>query len=514
MSCSFLPAPLFAAESGSKSDIRTAQSTKSVKLAADAPVAEVPIAFAPKSALGELHVDGGTVVFNTSTGTYAINGSIQPGVARGVSLGVPVEGLEDGEAPGVMVFDFLSIHLGPGVVVSVEGDGALILTSGDSAYLGATVDLKGGSGEAGAVDAGGGGGGGGGFHIFAGGDLQFAGSIDVGGGDGGTGAQVAGIPFGGGGGLARGGGSRGGKGSYAFAGGNGGNGGDGNPVLNRLGRKVGNLRGGGGGGGGGYSGLGGNGAAAGGAAGGNGAAGKCPAAAAGGVGGQGGRLGVVFGGKGGNGGAAPNGGVGGNGGNGSPNGGGGGGGGGGGDRCVRLPFFGPVPIPAKGGQGGRGGGGGSTGEPGTPQPKKAAAPQVRMALSSDEPPAMVGGGGGGGSVVLGSQTGLLTLSGTIRTEGGAGAEEAGSSGALTLIAAEGRLLIEPNASFNGSEPLAGGAEVTAQFPYSEYLPTGGGGGGGAGGPGQVIFYEEEPCPPGTATDGLIPICIIEGPVEF
>ncbi|UFP93905.1 hypothetical protein [Gloeobacter morelensis] len=522
MSCSFQPAPLFAAEIGLKSEIHSVQSTKSVKLAADAPVAELPIAFAPKSALGELNVDGGTIVFNTSNGTYSINGTIQPGVARGVDLGVPVEGLEEGEVPGVTVFDFLSINLAPGVVVSAEGAGVLILTSGGSAYLGATIDLKGGVGEAGAVDAGGGGGGGGGgLHIFATGDLQFAGSIDAGGGNGGAGAQVAGIPFGGGGGIARGGGSRGGKGNYAFAGGNGGAGGAGAPVLNRLGRVVGNLRGGGGGGGGGYSGGGGNGAAAGGAAGGNGAAGRCKAAAAGGAGGAGGVLGVVFGGRGGNGGAAPNGGVGARGGAGSANGGGGGGGGGGGDKCerivIRIPPGPPVPIvvpiPARGGPGGAGGGGGSQGSPGRPVPR-AAATQARVALSSEEPPVMVGGGGGGGSVVLGSQTGLLTLSGSIRTGGGAGAEETGGSGALTLIAADGRLLIEPNASFNGSEPLAGGTEVTTQFPYSEYLPTGGGGGGGAGGPGQVIFYEEEPCLPGTATDGLTPICVIEEPVEF
>jgi hypothetical protein len=329
-----------------------------------------------------------------------------------------------------MVFDFLNIHLAPGVVMSVEGDGVLILTSGASAYLGATVDLKGGTGEAGAVDAGGGGGGGGGFHVFATGDLQFVGSIDVGGGDGGAGAQVAGIPFGGGGGLARGGGSRGGKGSYAFAGGNGGAGGAGNVVRNGRGRIIGNF------------------------------------------------------------------------------------GGGGGDRCVRLPFFGPIPIPTRGGQGGAGGGGADRGGPGAPQPRPAAKAQARAVLSFDELPSMVGGGGGGGSVVLGSQTGLLTVGGSINTVGGAGVEETGDSGALTLIAAEGSLLVEPGASFNGSDPLAGGAEVTAQFPYAEYLPRGGGGGGGAGGPGQVIYYEEEPCPPGTATDGLIPICIIEEPVQF
>ncbi|AGY56843.1 hypothetical protein [Gloeobacter kilaueensis] len=478
--------------------VRSPLRTQSV----DGPVAVLPVSFAPESALGELNVSSGTISFDTSTGTYSINGLLQPGVARAVPLSVVVPGIEPGETPAVFVYDFSNIYIAPGVTVTASGDGAVILTSGNTAYLGGTFALNGQPGQAGGENASGGGGAGGGvLHVFAKGDLELAGSIDVSGGSGGASSQPLGTKMGGFGGVARAGGAAGGKGSYAFAGGKGGDGGAGLPIRNGRGRIIGNAGGGGGGGGGGYAGAAGNGAVFGGAAGGVGAAGKCPAAVAGGAGGAGGVLGASAGGRGGAGGAAPNGGVGGKGNAGNAFGGGGGGGGGGGDKCVRIilpipPGFPPipidVPIPAKGGAGGAGGGGGTPGQPGQPQPK---ANRVARAALNSTTPELTGGGGGGGAVALGSETGVLTFGGQVVSTGGLSAEDVGGTGSLLLIAGDStRLNVLPGAQYNGQDPLTNGAEFTSSLSLSDYFPSGGGGGGGAGGPGEIIYYSDDlPC---------------------
>jgi len=454
--------------------------------------------------LGALNVTSGTVVFNTdfsdeiNGGTYAINGVMQAGTAREVTLPQDSGGVVHAPAT-IFVFDFTGITLGTSVDVSVAGASGLVLLASDTANISARFNLSGSNGQEGGNDAGGGGGAGGGvLSIFSEGDLTFTGVALLNGGGGGLSYQMGGSSFGGSGGVGSAGGGSGGDGGFGESGGRGGNGGEGGLIGIKFKGIGGGIRisGGGGGGGGAYRGGSGGGADSNGSAGNPGGLGLCDQASAGGTGGEGGGAGgdgglgglqgtnttpngekgenggiplllLTGGGGGGGGGAAPDGGVGGAGGTGGL-GGGGGGGGGGGDLCVTgAGQSGPL---ANGGGGGGGGGAGGVGNVIT-------ASQVS------------GGGGGGGQLFLGTNAGTLACDGLIEALGGVGFGGIGGLGALTLVAPDvADVLIQSNCLFNGVTPLSPTSDATllSTLSLTDFLPIGGGGGGGAGGPGLPV----------------------------
>lgn len=452
--------------------------------------------------LGPLSLASGILSFNTDpadplSGTYAINGVTQPGTATIVTL-PPATNYGPGNGTGPVpsfsayVWNFSSINLGSGVTVVDDGPLALILASSGSATVNASFPFAGAAGSNGGPGLGGGGGAGGGsLSIFAATGLAFGGSVDVSGGAGGTSGMSSGTSAAG---AAAAGGGSGGAGGDRSAGGAGGAGADGPTVgLNLTIRGIGlhlplttTLAGGGGGGGGSY--IGGPGPASdggfpgapggafnpcvptpGGTGGPGTGAGYDAAFRPGGFGGPsgigGGAGGTKTGGGGGGGGSAANGGPGGPGG---PGGllSGGGGGGGGGDLCTALMPAGTV-LSNQGG-GGSGGGAGSPGSVIAPP----APPARRVAM---------GGGGGGGGVWLGTDTGLLDLTGaTIDVDGGASNGGAGGLGLLTLIA---------SSSVDG--PSGVNFVYESSLPLEDYLPVGGAGGGGAGASGLTVSEPAE-----------------------
>src|SRR6478672_3271475 len=109
------------------------------------PAYGIPIS--SNSSFGALNVASGVVVFNTdftdltNGGTYSINGVMQSGLAREVTL--PADsGAIANHVPhnmaNVFVYDFSSINLGPGVTVTGLGAAGLILLASGSANVGAT----------------------------------------------------------------------------------------------------------------------------------------------------------------------------------------------------------------------------------------------------------------------------------------------------------------------------------------------------------------------------------------
>lgn len=442
------------------------------------------IPIASDGTLGALNVNSGTVVFNTdftttNGGTYSVNGVTQRGQARDMGLPQNSGGVDHTNA-NIFVFDFTDINLSSNVNVSVIGECGLVLLASGTAELDANFNLSGVSGQAGGVNAGGGGGAGGGvISVFANGDLTFAGVIRLNGGDGALSYQTAGNGWGGSGGGALAGGGSGGQGGFAEGGGRGGTGGDGAFVgFNKI-LSIGFYLDGGGGGGA-YNGGAGGGGRTGGYNGDAGQGGSCPTGAIGGKGGSGHNLwgdngGAAGGGNGGSGSplGAGGGGGGGNAPNGTPGGAGGaaglfcgaGGGGGGGDLCTTNSH------PALD-NGGGGGGGGSGGNPGSVIP-----------TASEKS----GGGGGGGQSFLGTDSGVLTYTGTIEAFGGNAPCGDGGSGSLKLIAPdEASLHVQAGALFNGVTPLSDSNSVfVTDLTLADYLPAGGGGGGGGGGSGLV-----------------------------
>jgi hypothetical protein len=466
----------------------------------------LPVSFVQSSSLGAF-IPETNVVFNTDPDT----GGSPYGSGR--TLSIYTNYSRDGTNYGlkVRVFDFDTVVIGPGVQVTAQGSGPLILTSGgEITHLG-TIDVSGASGESGmqANSGGGGGGGGGAVALFASGAIYIESSSQILalGGNGGSSLIFGG---GGAGGVSIVGGGKGGSGGHLN--GDGGNGG--------AGARVGNLfytgAGGGGGGGAPYIGQGGQagpGAWWGGqsaSAGGGGANGtQCLLGANGGWGGAGGStfwatpgnggLGGInnanntkgqngqngaggggwwgsAGGGGGGGGAA----IAGNGGNGGSgiSGGGGGGGGGGADACANATCAGCKQRGSPG-AGGSGGGGGFALAAGFPSTWYGG-----LAATSETQPAGNGGAGGGGACALGSGIGQIMIDGMISLAGGDADGLPGSEGGMGVL-----FLYATSVTRNGSI-LAVQAQSPGQTPGDWLIFGGGGGGGGGSGVEQPILSVE------------------------
>jgi hypothetical protein len=443
-----------------------------------APAGAATLPFAISGSDGPLNLSPlEDAVFNTDTGTYTIGGNTQsyPGTAITMSYG--------GANLQTMVWDFNSINVGTGCVVTAIGSRPLTLLSAGNVNIAGQIDVSGtpgGTGQIGAVDSGGGGGGGGGaggalaiftngsqFQITTTGSILANGALGgVGGAPGTTLAYGTGVGgLGGTSGAGAIGGGLGGLGGLKLTLYGGGAGGQGGPST------VSGLGGGGGGGGGGAN-LGAGGA---GGAGQNGAqnGGAGTAAGNGGAGGLGGlghvgKTGTDPGGDGGNGGNT----LGGNGANGSnamvdANGNtyGGGGGGGGGAGGTRLTGA---------GQGGAGGLGPNSGWSGTSG--SVGGPFYLHWLGSENGAGYGGEGapGGGGLIVLGASTGQITNSGLIQTVAGGGASA--GVGGIYVIDSSGHFT--PGTLQGNFFEDNTGVSSPSQFFFAG---AGGGGGGGGGG---------------------------------
>ena len=435
-----------------------------------------------RGSLGPLHPTQ-SLTFNTDTRTYSIDGG------AAVVAGQIVSG-----KASIVVFDFSTITIPKGVLISASGHPPLGLVATGDIEIDAPLGFAGQPGQGGddgfgivGGGAGGGGGGGGAVLIASStGRIALGGVLDVrGGGDGSRGHAFQPITAtnlrgggGGSGGHAGVGGGAGGSGGASKAGGTGGNGG------------AGGWGGGGGGGGGGGCNSGGVGqAGAGGANGDAGGAGEpsggwfgfysfagSPTRNTGGSGGSGGD-GLGWwpdsadggaGGKGGN--CASPGGVGGNGKNGVTGNlgyGGGGGGGGGGDASVAGPG-------GAGGASGAGGGGTASGGGG-------GAP---------------GHSGGGGAFMLAAPAGI-----TIADDLFAGTGVGAIYGSLSFSKKSDIPIVNetrPPADVDAS----GGPNRIHVYPFSAWLsmPTsslrmgGGSGAGGGGGDGQSEMPTASPSP--------------------
>jgi hypothetical protein len=153
-------------------------------------IAAARLPYAATGVLGRLDTSRGaphTVLFDTSSGLYSVDGTVRNDVRHRRSVAFVNHG-ELAHPTTQWAFDFASLRLARGTSVVVRGSKPLVLLSRGDAVLAASLSLDGVPGASGGRGAGGGGGGGAGaLAVFAGGRLTMTGTISARGGAGGFG---------------------------------------------------------------------------------------------------------------------------------------------------------------------------------------------------------------------------------------------------------------------------------------------------------------------------------------